>query len=1174
MKPAQSNKDKVYISKNRFKLATQQTIRNFLMVCGIALLASSVIGLIVLVNNRGQQTSVANPALAAPFNPGLELFVSTTGNDSNNGRSSSSAFRTIEKARTEVRTIRSSGIPNGGIAVNIAGGIYDDIQIAFDSNDSGTSTSPIVYRAQAGQQVRLVAAKRIPISSFSGGSIKQASLSNVGFQNVQPLGARGSGYDGQAPAELYFNGKRMTIAQYPNDPVWAYTTGSPYEITAGYATYKCGESTFDCNVINNLSGTGGLFIHAWNHDYASFYEPVSINAGSKTLSAQGDWIEMAGERRFRLLNARSLLDVAGEYYIDRGSNILYFYPPENLTNQEIYLSSKESVFKFNNASNIRLERLTMEDAYGHLVDIKQGSNVQVLGSTLKNSGENAVFIQGGADHLIQSNNMYELGEGGVIVLKDSSSNMESARILVLNNHIYKFGEVQMTYRQAVRFVGNNNRAAYNKIHDAPNMAIWMQGSNNILEYNDVFDVVRESGDTAPFHTALRSGTSGNEVRYNYFHDVDPNQFRNTRGQTPCEGTTGVYLDDVTTNFRVYGNIIANPGVRGVFINNGNNNRIENNIFLNSQYGVYLQYRYWTEPAPPKGNVIQNNVNYNVQVPLTPPNRSTECPNASYQTNMFSDNTISNANGGILLSSDPGIIDPSTKQLRSGISSSIQSALPGFQRIPVECIGNYNDEYRTDANRNSACGESTRATPIATPIRTQSPVPSPFSSGLVPLPPPPTGSTPYRTLSVPGIIQAEHFDNGGQGVAYNDTTPGSQLSGVDFRTDTDVDIERLPVTILSPTVETNLYNIAWTVAGEYLKYTVNVSTSGQYVIKSRVASAGPGGSFSLQIDSAAQSAALTVPDTGGWQTYTDVNSNPMSLTAGTHVLTVRMVSNGTQPNANAAVGNFDSFNVQAATAVNKLPVGTLNSVVSPTYNSIRVVSDSIIDPDSALATVAVKIYDNNLVVRSLRANTLNETFTNISAGSHVIKVTATDNQTGQEVELTGSPKTVSVQSPPTPAPTVSPTQSPKPTIAATQAPIPTRSPTPTVAPPISNNMVIYAAGKQAANVWPQLGITILSDTNGDIVTINKSYLSTYEYKPRQDRPIKDFKFNFINDYSGNGEDRNIRIQKVVYKGTEYKTADSATYSSGSWTLSNGCSTRGYIRSEWLHCQWGHFKFDQK
>ncbi|CAM9852218.1 unnamed protein product, partial [Laminaria digitata] len=71
-----------------------------------------------------------------------------------------------------------------------------------------------------------------------------------------------------------------------------------------------------------------------------------------------------------------------------------------------------------------------------------------------------------------------------------------------------------------------------------------------------------------------------------------------------------------------------------------------------------------------------------------------------------------------------------------------------------------------------------------------------------------------TIPATTRIQAENFDLGGQGVAYFDTTPGNSPNGA-FRPDDDVDIDPLG----------NGYNIGHIRAGEFLRYTVDVTTDG-------------------------------------------------------------------------------------------------------------------------------------------------------------------------------------------------------------------------------------------------------------------------------------------------------------------------------------------------------------
>src|SRR5215471_2165261 len=87
------------------------------------------------------------------------------------------------------------------------------------------------------------------------------------------------------------------------------------------------------------------------------------------------------------------------------------------------------------------------------------------------------------------------------------------------------------------------------------------------------------------------------------------------------------------------------------------------------------------------------------------------------------------------------------------------------------------------------------------------------------------STPFGgvPVSLPGIVNAADFDDGGPGVAFGDSTPGN--SGGAYR-QTDVDIER--------SSEAG-YDIGWIAAGEWVNYTVNVAAAGAYIARLRIAS---------------------------------------------------------------------------------------------------------------------------------------------------------------------------------------------------------------------------------------------------------------------------------------------------------------------------------------------------
>ena len=167
-----------------------------------------------------------------------------------------------------------------------------------------------------------------------------------------------------------------------------------------------------------------------------------------------------------------------------------------------------------------------------------------------------------------------------------------------------------------------------------------------------------------------------------------------------------------------------------------------------------------------------------------------------------------------------------------------------------------------------------------------------------------GSTPFggTAVSLPGTLEAENFDDGGEGVAYHDLDAGN--SGGQYRV-TDVDIETTDDPLNEPFGN---HSLGWAFAGEWLNYTVNVETSGTYSLAVRVASNGDGGTFHIEIDGVDKTGLLTVPDTGGWNVWRTILVPNVSLNSGVQVWRLVMDDNG----VSTAVGNFNWMRVAETT----------------------------------------------------------------------------------------------------------------------------------------------------------------------------------------------------------------------------------------------------------------------
>jgi endonuclease/exonuclease/phosphatase family metal-dependent hydrolase len=141
-------------------------------------------------------------------------------------------------------------------------------------------------------------------------------------------------------------------------------------------------------------------------------------------------------------------------------------------------------------------------------------------------------------------------------------------------------------------------------------------------------------------------------------------------------------------------------------------------------------------------------------------------------------------------------------------------------------------------------------------------------------------TPYygSPVAIPGTIAAENFDEGGEGIAYHDSTPGN--SGGAYRM-TDVDIERS---------SEGAYDVGWTTPGEWLNYSVTVATAANYVVQLRLATPAAGRSLHIGFNGSGVWTVVPIPATGAWQTWTTVNV-PVTLAAGPQLLTVLFDTGG-------------------------------------------------------------------------------------------------------------------------------------------------------------------------------------------------------------------------------------------------------------------------------------------
>lgn len=164
-------------------------------------------------------------------------------------------------------------------------------------------------------------------------------------------------------------------------------------------------------------------------------------------------------------------------------------------------------------------------------------------------------------------------------------------------------------------------------------------------------------------------------------------------------------------------------------------------------------------------------------------------------------------------------------------------------------------------------------------------------------PSPSQQQPFTGVpfELPGTLQLENFDKGGEGVTFHDTDTVNQ--GGAYRTES-ADTQAIPASAGGG------YSLAFTRPGEWTEYTFNAAAdqAGRYDLILRYAAPLEGGSFRLDLDGRAITAPTPAFATGGWQTYKTLTFYDMNFAPGTHVLRLSQYNAGSY----GYVANFDSI----------------------------------------------------------------------------------------------------------------------------------------------------------------------------------------------------------------------------------------------------------------------------
>lgn len=531
----------------------------------------------------------------------LTYYVSVDGDDTAAGTSSSRAFRTLSRARDEIRALKRDGSLTKPVTVTIMSGVHTlEEPLIFTDEDAGSKSCPITYAGEEGGGAIISGGRKIDGWTDAGDGLWTVELPSV---------AAGEWYFNQ----LYVNSELRRRARIPNDGflrVKGFPEGT--HRTVGYHT-DCKSFEYAPGDLNpswhNLSDIEVIVYHFWTDSHLPI-ESIDESTHIVTFKHRAgkvftdDFSEDGA--RYIVENVYEGLDAPGEWYLDRKSGTLSYrpMPGESIDTVRVIAPVIPEFFRLEGSpldrryvEHISFRNLTFEYTNWQLPpgnsNDRQGSAtvpaaITLQGArqciltncTVRNIGTFAIeLLQGCSGIRLTGNELSGLAAGGIRVNGgDEKRNPleHSFGNIISDNHLHHYGELYPSAVGVLLMHTYGNRVEHNHIHHGWYTGIsigWRWGyqrsisRDNLITYNHIHDIGQ--GLLSDMGAIYTLGVSpGTVLRGNLIHDVNANHY----------GGWGIYHDEGSTHILDENNIVYNTKFACFNIHYAKEVTVRNNIF--------------------------------------------------------------------------------------------------------------------------------------------------------------------------------------------------------------------------------------------------------------------------------------------------------------------------------------------------------------------------------------------------------------------------------------------------------------------------------------------------------------------------------------------------------------------------------------------------------------------
>lgn len=574
---------------------------------------------------------MSSPSTPLPYRypPSGPWWVATTGSDSTGDGSAANPWATIGKARDYIRANLLNVTQRADLVVNVRAGTYV-APLAFSAADSGYNGHVVHYLSYDGPGQAII----------SGGS------------TVSGWASSGPGFVADVPSQFYTmweSGNRGISARLPKlNPGASFPCSfAPYFLVGAgdvasqdtmiYSSSDFDPAAYNVSDLQVVIWPGGSSVaRAWLTDTA----PVaSVNTGTTELTMTNPvkFIPYGGHARYFIQGVKDNWTDAGEWYLDRSGNKLYYIPVTDTSDVVIPTAGTELVQFFGNSPGTPCQNIVFEGfavAYAdyvpwytsgyawndvtltqshpspqpHVLDpsydyfasqpqfhvgavhLRHTSNVTLLNCHVSRVGMHGVYFDGyGQNNLISGCWIEQTGIDGIRF--DGQYPGESYLGQLGNNIVYntKINNVgQLSGGASAVGIANsgNNTIHYCHLLNGPRKGVWIfadyplpasyvYASGNVIDHVLAENFCQDSGDTGAVTMTALNNSAVNTVSQTIIN--------NTAAESSMHDVApnGGFCDD-QTNGQVWTNVnVTNQGAGAQFRQNNSSGHVLTNTSFNA-----------------------------------------------------------------------------------------------------------------------------------------------------------------------------------------------------------------------------------------------------------------------------------------------------------------------------------------------------------------------------------------------------------------------------------------------------------------------------------------------------------------------------------------------------------------------------------------------------------------